>query len=157
MLHTLTDPSALKLLMTDDLYLVPEINRYDQFDYLGENNKFFLIINHDPAEKYISKPENEMLEKILQAAKIDPKDIALINISRYPGIRIHTLKAYFACSRIVLLHTDPSIIGIRETFSPYEVCRQEDFSFFFGRSLRELANSMDEKKLFWTAFQNLLK
>lgn len=157
MLNAIHNPAALQLLFSEDIYLVSKKVSFEQFDYLGENNRFLLVINNDPSQKYITQAENETLLKILQAVKMEMKDIALINIAHYPGVKALNLKKFFAFSRAVFLNTDPAFLGIDAACRDCEVVRQEGFSFFHSKSLSEISLSTESKKLFWTAFQSLLK
>ena len=76
------DPKALSLLFDEELYKVqskssPAVQKEVvegatetlQFDYLGENNRFFLIVVNEPGQTYLEEANLEILLKILAAVR----------------------------------------------------------------------------------------
>jgi hypothetical protein len=64
---------ALQILFNEELYAIGDSKENNvaeeaiAFDYLGGNNRFFLLLVHSPNEKYLEKQHQELLLKILQA------------------------------------------------------------------------------------------
>src|SRR6476620_1008765 len=100
--------NALRFLMTEDIYdlgdainsatpqpaPVPILTNEDRklpvvedkpaemkplsFDYLGENNRYFLIIVDDKTHPSLNTTHKEMLMKIMAAKKIEIRDLAIL-------------------------------------------------------------------------------
>src|SRR5690606_38744272 len=111
--------NALRFLMTEDIYTVRENKRKTEhpshgikeleqtFDNSGGNNRYFLIIHEDETRDKLKEVHEEMLTKILAAKGMEVKDIALLNLAKYPEADFLQLKNFFACTRIVLFGIDP--------------------------------------------------
>ncbi len=82
------------------------------FEYIGENNKYILIIVKDPSQKFLNAKELEFLLKILSAKKLDLKDIAIINTESYASLDFKDLKEYFALSKILTFGINPASLNI---------------------------------------------
>src|SRR5690606_26596124 len=115
-----THPFALSRLLTEDLYRVaqetvglpadsaePVATSPVSFSYLGENNKYFLILVDQPGEEHIHKESLADLEKILKAMKLEVRDTAIVNLAGFPGADFQQLKDFFACSKVVLFGISP--------------------------------------------------
>lgn len=82
------------------------------FDYLGENNKYILIIVNNENEKFLSKTDLDFLVKIMSAKKWVIEDVAIVNMAKYGRLDFEHLKAYFACSKIVTFGFNPAVLNI---------------------------------------------
>jgi len=82
------------------------------FEYIGENNKYILIIVKDPVQQFLNAKELEFLLKILSAKKLDLKDIAIINTETYDALDFRDLKEYFALSKILTFGINPAALNI---------------------------------------------
>lgn len=92
----------------------PEVKKPEKpvFDYIGENNKYILIIVKDPVQQFLNAKELEFLLKILSAKKLDLKDIAIINTETYGSLDFKDLKEYFALSKILTFGINPASLNI---------------------------------------------
>lgn len=169
-LHT-NDPSALKCLLIEDLYLISEsknlieavspqsfpkerelVKKHLYFDYLGENNTYFLILIEDKKHPQIASTTLETLLKIMHAKGLALKDLAILNSANYPSVHFDDLKAFFACTKIILLGINPQQMGLPAlaTNQP-EVC--QDVKIMASYSLAEMDASEDKKREFWNVMK----
>ena len=172
-----TDPGALRLLMTEDLFCIrkeqPVIQTDNSinlpepkpdsaviqpdlpidFSYLGENNKYFLILINDQKHTHLNKEHQEMLVKILQAKTMELRDVAILNLNRYPGILFNSLKEFFAPSRVVLFGVDPQTIGLPGMGSN-EPQKINDVKTLATYNFEEMKNDVDKKRAFWNVLKS---
>lgn len=177
----ISNPLALHFLMTDDLYRVnseelvveaiinPKLQNTEAtaateveepipapiyFDYLGENNKYLLVLVNEPAHKHIEPKELEALLNILKAKKQELKDVAIVNLHTYPGATYPALKDFFACNSIVLFGINPSLLGIDGIQSNQQVAHQGT-KVLATYSISEMLANVDKKRAFWDEMKKL--
>lgn len=191
--------NALRLLMTEDLYILPEneqlipakseqapeisvqkINdvpdqlvpeipvqqakevlpqkavepeKTREFSYLGENNKYFLILFNEPNQKDISSTQKETLLKIMSAKGLELRDLAVLNISQYPGVNYSDLKEFFSFNKIVLFGIDPRQISLSSQ-SSNQVVKQENVKILCTYSIDEMIKDTTKKREFWNVMKD---
>ncbi|HUH34005.1 MAG TPA: hypothetical protein VLZ28_08615 [Daejeonella sp.] len=172
--------AALKMLFTEDIYLVkeeeqditvkpdkvepvvepevtiqPEISASPKtdFEYLGDNNKYFLILIEDMIHTRMNPAHQEMLLKIMGAKKLELRDLAILNINRYPEIKFDALKDFFSCNRVVMFGITPSQIGLPPA-GINKVNSAGTVKLLPTYSLEEMRNNDDKKREFWTVMKN---
>lgn len=82
------------------------------FDYLGENNKYILVIVNNPTEKFLNATDLGFLTKIMGAKKWTLDDVAIVNMAKYEKLDFENLKSFFACSKIVTFGFNPAVLNI---------------------------------------------
>ncbi|MFC5282415.1 hypothetical protein [Pedobacter alpinus] len=87
-------------------------NKNTSFNYLGENNKYILIIVNNPDVDFINKTDLDFLVKIMGAKKWTLEDVAILNMAKYDSLDFADLKTFFACSKIVTFGFNPAILNI---------------------------------------------
>jgi len=189
--------NALRLLMTEDLYILPEkeevqsitkapnaeINNQvvsssaqpvaevpvqkskelietpvpdktlKEFNYLGENNKYFLILFNEPTQKDIGSIQKETLLKIMSAKGMDLRDIAVLNLFQYPGVRFDDLKEFFSFNKIVLFGIDPQQIALSSQ-SANQVIKVEGTKVLSTYSIDEMIKDTTKKREFWNVMKD---
>lgn len=162
-----TDSKALQLLFNEELYLIsaPAViedaplaavsapTETPEFNYLGENNRFFLLLVNEPGEQHLEKSNLDVLQKILQAKGLELKDVAILNLSHHPEIGIETLKSYFSCSKLCLFDIAPAQLGLPELPSN-EPGLFGELKVLATFSLKELQQTQHKKVAFWNAMKN---
>ncbi len=162
-----TDRTALSLLFDEELYLVKAKSETPGtaqaiegkqelplvFDYLGENNRFFLLLLESPNEKHLPEPHLEVLLKILQAKGLELKDVAILNLSNYPHANFKALKDFFSSSKICLFGIPPHQLGLPD-FPSNEPGNFEGTKVLTTFSLSELIQTQHKKVAFWNAMKN---
>ena len=162
---------ALQYLMTDDLYSIdlPEesnhvaegpgieklvIEQPTVFNYLGENNRYMLIVIHNPKNEFLSAIHLEMLSKILAGKKMELRDVAILNLNAYPTANFSQLKAFFAFKNLVLFGINPSQIGLSE-LGNNETIQIEQSTVLATFSLAEMESDDEKKRKFWNQMKKL--
>lgn len=159
-----SDPVALQYLMTDDIYLIneetiPQVSEDTAanspvFNYLGENNKFMLLLIREDSHPNLRSNELEALANILGAKRMSLKDVAIVNQRMYNTSSWKEFKAYFACSSIVLFGIDPTEIKIR-TLPRNAITDFEGMQVLFTYSFAEMLSNVDKKREFWNQMKKL--
>ncbi|OZA56425.1 MAG: hypothetical protein B7X75_06415 [Sphingobacteriales bacterium 39-40-5] len=188
--------NALRLLMTEDLYILPEneqlipakaeqaleissqeINdvqfpeipapqteavlpqkpaepeKIREFNYLGENNKYFLIIFNEPNQKDISSTQKETLLKIMSAKGLELRDLAVLNLNQYPRVNYTDLKEFFSFNKIVLFGIDPQQISLSPQ-SSNQVVKLENAKILCTYGIDEMIKDTTKKREFWNVMKD---
>lgn len=159
-----SDPAALQYLMTEDIYLISEEElaktsvdspeSSPAFNYLGENNKFMLLLIQEDSHPNLRSNELEALANILGAKRMSIKDVAIVNQRKYSASSWKEFKAYFACSSIVLFGIDPQEVKIRP-LPKNAITDFEGMQVLFTYSFAEMLDSVDKKREFWNQMKKL--
>ncbi len=175
--------NALRFLMTEDLYdlgdavesqicsIVPadvisepaipepvqeskseELPRVS-FNYLGENNRYFLIIVDDKSHPDLNTPHKEMLMKIMAAKKLELRDLAILNIAKYPNANFSDLKDFFSCNKLTLFGIDPQKIGL-PAMGANQPGKHLDIKVLATFGLEEMSSNTDKKREFWNVMKD---
>lgn len=175
--------NALRFLMNEDLYMVkdplqPEIQEeiapvpivmealppaetgisedkssVTSFNYLGENNRYFLVLVDDKTHKELNTPHKEMLMKIMAAKKLELRDLAILNLAQYPGANFEQLKDFFSCNRIILFGMNPRDIGL-PAMGANEPVKHQDVKLLATFGLEEMSTNTDKKREFWNVMKD---
>lgn len=173
-----THPLSLQFLINEDIYAIDTIPPVDHaavpalsadlpapaaeahdftsagFDYLGENNRYMLLLVNDPANKVMPQKELEALQSILGAKKMELKDVAIVNLHHYPSAGIEQLKTFFACTSIVLFGINPQLIKIPASgFN--EIGNFEGIKLLSTFGFPEMMGDVEKKKAFWNEMKKL--
>lgn len=134
----------------------PEITKPESivFDYLGENNKYILILVKEPAHKVIGPKELETLTNILKGKKQEIKDVAIVNLNSYPSANYTNLKSYFACNSIIMFGVNPAQIEI-QGIQANQISAYQGTKILATYSITEMLNSVDKKRAFWDEMKKL--
>lgn len=168
------DPNVLRLLMTEDIYILNEKKIPDpvsiqsqaevlkqeslaespalEFAYLGENNRYFLVLFEDNTRKELSNEHKEMLLKIMSAKSLELRDLAIVNLALYPQASFSELKKFFSCNRIALFGINPQRIAL-PAIPANKPEKYMDVKILPSFSLDEMSSNTDKKREFWTVMK----
>jgi len=124
------------------------IKKPKEFLYLGENNKYFLILIDDDKNREINSLHKETLLKIMSAKGLELRDLAILNLDQFPGTNITELKEFFSCSKMVLFGINPQKIEL-PNISSNKVETHANVKLFSTFSIDEMINDVTKKKDFW--------
>lgn len=124
-----------------------------EFNYLGENNKYFLILFNEPNQKDISSIQKETLLKIMSAKGLELRDIAVLNLYQYPGVRFDDLKEFFGFNKIVLFGIDPQQIALSSQ-SANQITKVEGAKVLSTYSIDEMIKDTTKKREFWNVMKD---
>lgn len=123
------------------------------FTYLGENNKYFLILIDDKAHKELNAPHLELLLKIMLAKKLELRDLAILNLNNYPNVSFTDLKEFFGCNRLALFGISPLQISL-PSLTANQSEKHDGVSILATYSLEEMINDETKKKQFWNVMKS---
>jgi hypothetical protein len=135
------------------LAAVPEIKKSPEFTYIGENNKYFLILIDDANNKEISPIHKETLLKIMKAKGLELRDLAVLNLNHFPNANVNELKEFFSCSKLVLFGINPQRIAL-PSISSNKVENHLNIKLFSTYSIDEMINDVNKKKEFWAIMKD---
>lgn len=166
-----THPVSLQFLMNEEIYLIDSVMPVQHsstetkiekapeqpieniaFDYLGENNKYFLLLVNYPDHKIMAPKELEALQSILGAKKMELKDVAIVNLHKYPQANFKLLKDFFACNKIVFFGINPQQIQLPGITSN-QITEHDSVKLLGTFSFTEMMDNVDKKKLFWNTMK----
>jgi len=124
-----------------------------EFSYLGENNKYFLILFNEPNQKDISSIQKETLLKIMSAKGMELRDFAVLNLYQYPGVRFDDLKEFFNFNKIVLFGVDPQQIALSSQ-SANQIIKIEGAKILSTYSIDEMIKDTTKKREFWSVMKD---
>lgn len=125
-----------------------EIKKPKEFTYLGENNKYFLILIDDTKNKEISSLHKETLLKIMSAKGLELRDLAILNLDQFPDTTISELKEFFSCNKLALFGINPQRIAL-PGISSNKVENHANIKLFSTFSIDEMISDVTKKKEFW--------
>lgn len=167
-----TDSFALSLLLTEEIYLIKEeeihaVNteritakeavyerKQIKFNYLGENNKYLLLLVNEPKYEVIGPNDLDSLNGILKAKNMELRDVALVNLAKYPDAKYEEMKAFFVPSKLVLFGVNPQSIGL-PAFTANVIAEHSGAKILATFGFAEMQNDVNRKRLFWNEMKKL--
>ena len=126
------------------------------YNYLGENNKYILILIDQPLKsEIISAKDLLLLEKTLTALKLELRDVAIVNLQQCEELHFKSLKEFFRCNKVLGFGIELAKIGIEKEVPINTVFRIEDCPFLLASSLEELSNNQAQKVVWWSAMKSI--
>ncbi|WP_017259893.1 hypothetical protein [Pedobacter arcticus] len=127
---------------------VPLKTKNDGFEYLGENNKYILIIVNNEQEKFLNKADLAFLVKIMGAKKWVLEDVAIVNMAKYEDLNFEDLTAYFACNKIVTFGFNPAVLNIVGAVANQKTT-YKNVAVLGTWDLPKLQTDVPKKTIFW--------
>ncbi len=126
------------------------------YDYLGENNKYILILIDQPLKsEIISAKDLLLLEKTLAALKLELRDVAIVNLQQCEELHFKSLKEFFSCNKVIGFGIELAKIGIEKEVPINTVFRIEECPFLLASSLEELSSNQAQKVIWWSAMKSI--
>ena len=124
------------------------------FNYLGQNNKNFLILVNYVAEEFIAPVHLTALENILKRLEVAIDDVAIVNMKNYAKVAMDDLDEFFSPKKLLIMGDAALPAGTQKPAlnSLYKLNWHDTlFSFSFA----EMMESNDNKKAFWEQMKKL--
>ena len=118
------------------------------FKYLGENNKYILIVVKETSFDFLKQDDLGFLLKILAAKKLELKDVAIINTDKYLSLNFDDLKVFFAFNKVVTFGINPQILQIEGAVANKKTSFKET-QILGTWSLAILQQDEKKKAIFW--------
>lgn len=126
------------------------------YNYLGENNKYILILIDQPLKSEIIRATDLLLlEKTLAALKLELRDVAIVNLQQCESLHFKSLKEFFSCNKVIGFGIELAKIGIEKEVPINTVFRIEDCPFLLASSLEELSSNQAQKVIWWSAMKSI--
>jgi hypothetical protein len=126
------------------------------YNYLGENNKYILILIDQPLKnEIIAAKDLLLLEKTLAALKLELRDVAIVNLQQCEELHFKFLKEFFSCNKVLGFGIELAKIGIEKEVAVNTVFRIEDCPFLLASALEELSNNQAQKVIWWSAMKSI--
>ena len=124
------------------------------FNYLGSNQKNFLILVNYANEEHIATDHLAALQSMLKRKELSLDDVAILNVHRYLPVKLADLAAYFTPTRLVIMGGDslPDGIGKLPLNQPLQGKKTH---VLYSFSFDEMMGSNDHKKTFWEHMKTL--
>lgn len=118
------------------------------YKYLGDNNKYILIIVNEANFDFLNKKDLAFLTKVLSAKKLDINDVAIINLTKYPSLNFDELKSFFGFNKLVTFGINPKILKV-EGSVPNKKFMFKDVAILGTWDLFKLDEDVKKKTIFW--------
>ena len=163
------NPVALNFIFQDELYLlnaerhsfttiaepVPTAEPIaESYNYLGKNQRQFLILVHYPAHEFMDAAHLAALTNILKRKELALDDVAIINLHHYQTTDLEALNSFFSPVKIVVMGRNAIPAGMEEPVlnTPLQLKgRHLLYSFSFD----DMMSDNERKKLFWEQMKTI--
>ncbi len=126
------------------------------YEYLGENNKYILLLVDLPLTKEILKDQDLLLiEKTLAALKLEIRDVAIVNLHQTKHLHFKQMKEFFSTNKVVAFGVDLEKIGIQKDIPKNTTSQIEGCPFLLASSLDELRSDQAQKVIWWSAMKSI--
>lgn len=125
-----------------------------EFNYLGSNNKNFVILLNYANEEFIPAAHLTALQSMLQRKGFGLDDVAIVNINRYAPVTLAKLAEVFKPVKLLIMGKDslPQGIGILPVNQPVQ---GKKTNVLYSLSFTEMMDSNEMKKAFWDQMKAL--
>ena len=124
-----------------------------EFRYLGDNNKYFLILIDEHEQSDIKSIHQETLLKIMSAKGMELRDLAILNINLYPGVSFTELKNFFSFNKIVMFGIDPQRLTLPPQ-SSNQIVKTEGARILCTYNIDEMIVDTHKKREFWSVMKD---
>ena len=167
------DLKALKYLLTEDIYLIPEpeTSQTDkqpptasesekvsdekektgttELKFKGNKNGSLLVLVNNRDHEFLDKSQEELLQKIIKAISISENNMILINTAHQEidDVDLHTLPA----KKVLQFFLDHNLSG--DNIPPYTTVIDNGKTRLISDPLDDLIHDLNKKKVLWNALQ----
>lgn len=124
------------------------------FNYMGSNNKRFLILTHYPHDEFIAPAHLTALESILKRKDLAVDDVVILNTFTYPDAGIKQIHAHFKPEKILILGANAIPAGLKMP-GLNQPLRTSAIAILYSFSFDEMMASNENKKIFWEQMKTL--
>ncbi|WP_432713452.1 hypothetical protein [Pedobacter sp.] len=166
-----SDPEALRLLFTDDIYLIsnemlelepaPEVKEpaevyrpKKELKFLGENARNVLILVNDPSNEVSSAIGTALLWKIVTAMKLSNSDCAVLNYASYEGTTFAELAEALKPQLLLSFGVTPETLALPAQQTEV-ISLQQGIKTIFSSSLPAVELNRPIKMALWKTLQEL--
>jgi hypothetical protein len=126
----------------------PKPSSKPAYEYLGENNKSFLVVINNTEKDFLAKADLEFLLKIIKAKGLVLEDIAILNKAKYKNLSFDNLKEFFAFNKMLTFGINPKEFGVVGIESNKK-CSFKNTTILGTWDLALLNSDVKKKTTFW--------
>jgi hypothetical protein len=126
----------------------PKPSSKPAYEYLGENNKSFLVVINNTEKDFLAKADLEFLLKIIKAKGLVLEDIAILNKAKYKNLSFDNLKEFFAFNKMLTFGINPKEFGVVGIESNKK-CNFKNTTILGTWDLSLLNSDVKKKTTFW--------
>jgi hypothetical protein len=123
--------------------------------FLGSNQKKIALLVNSTQAIYLPDEELSFLLGILSACKLSMADIALINVSKNPGLLYTTITDQLKAEKIFLFGLDAEALALPLQFPHYQVQKFNNQVYLSSASLTDLQKDKEEKTKLWNCLKKI--
>ena len=123
--------------------------------FLGSNQKKIALLVNSTQAIYLPDEELNFLLGILTACRLSMADIALINISKNPGLLYTDITEQLKAEKIFLFGLDAEVLALPLQFPHYQVQQFNNQVYLSSPSLSDLQKDKEEKMKLWNCLKNI--
>jgi hypothetical protein len=124
------------------------------FNYLGSNNKNFVILTNYANQQFIAAAHLIALQNILKRKGLELDDVAIFNIQPYAPVKMGRISKEFSPAKMLILGKE----AMPADMPPLKfntVIKGKKTDVIFTYSFDEMIDSNDMKKAFWEEVKKL--
>jgi len=118
------------------------------FKHLGNNLKNFLILAHYPAEQFMAGAHLTALLNTITRLNFSQDDVAIVNLSQYPGASWPQLLEFFKPVKLLILGND-ALPAQMPNLPQNEVQQLDACHSLYTFSFDEMMGNKENTKAFW--------
>lgn len=127
----------------------------EQITFLGSNQKKIALLVNSTEAIYLPDEELNFLLGILTACKLSMADIALINVSKNPGLLYTVLTDQLKAEKIFLFGLKTAALELPLQFPHYQIQQFNNQVYLSSTSLTELQKDKAEKMKLWDCLKTI--
>lgn len=158
------DRHFLSIFFNESIYAVEEPEPSEEatqdqpeIQYKGQNKQEVLVIVYDEMAEYISEKDEALLIKILQAVRLSPDDIALVNIHSFQN-QAHNFIALnnISYKTLITFGETTEAMPFRKYLVKYQWNTDEQNRVYLqADALKDIAYDRIKKQLLWKNLQEI--
>lgn len=133
----------------------PEMVESRSISFLGTNERKIAFLVNAADSIYLPDDELNFLLGILSACKLSMADIALINVSKNPGLLYTVLTDQLKAEKIFLFGLKTAALELPLQFPHYQIQQFNNQVYLSSTSLTELQKDKAEKMKLWDCLKTI--
>lgn len=123
--------------------------------FLGNNQKKITIVVNCETAIYLTDEELNFLMGILTACKLSMADVALVNLTKNPGVTYAAISGQLNAEKVFLFGPDVAVLELPLQFPHYQVQPFNNQVYLSAVSLKELQANKEEKMKLWNCLKKI--
>lgn len=122
---------------------------------LGKNQQQIMIVVDYNNHLHLPDAAFEFLSQMLNACKLGPNDVAIINRNNYPSVGHQELINHFESKTILLFGVSSAEFGLPFETPPYQVQQFAGLTIMHAPQLDNLKDDKPAKTQLWASFKKI--